>query len=205
MAPLRGSDDIANFADGRVDVLVHHLVPITVGQGQLAAGGIEPAGDGFFAFGSAFPQALFEFVADQIRYVNYTSGEFWLPNRPHQLLARREGDCDDKAILLITLLRAVGIEAQEVLVQEQEAARKEKELQATVVKPAEAERQASILRAEGQKQATVIKAEATQKELEYEGAGEAAKIERIGKAEAAKILAVGEAEAEVIKRKLPPS
>ena len=91
---------------------------------------------------------------------------------------------------------------QEVLVQEQEAARKEKELQATVVKPAEAERQAAILRAEGEKQATVIRAEATQKELEYEGAGEAAKIERIGKAEAAKVLAVGEAEAEVIKKKL---
>src|SRR6187401_3039825 len=91
---------------------------------------------------------------------------------------------------------------QEVLVQEQEAARKEKELLATVVKPAEAERQAAILRAEGEKQATIIKAEATQKELEYEGAGQAAKIERVGRAEAAKVLAVGEAEAEVIKKKL---
>lgn len=91
---------------------------------------------------------------------------------------------------------------QEVLVQEQEAARKEKELQATVVKPAEAERQAAILRAEGEKQATVIRAEATQKELEYEGAGEARKIESIGRAEAAKVLAIGEAEAEVIKKKL---
>jgi hypothetical protein len=62
-------------------------------------------------------RALFEFVADDIRYVNYTSGEWWLPNRPQQLLARREGDCDDKAILLITLLRSIGIEAQEVMVQ----------------------------------------------------------------------------------------
>jgi tetratricopeptide (TPR) repeat protein len=62
-------------------------------------------------------RALFEFVADDIRYVNYVSGEWWLPNRPQQLLARREGDCDDKAILLISLLRAVGIEAEEVLVQ----------------------------------------------------------------------------------------
>lgn len=62
-------------------------------------------------------RALFDFVADDIRYVNYVSGEWWLPNRPQQLLARREGDCDDKAILLITLLRAVGIEAQEVMVQ----------------------------------------------------------------------------------------
>ncbi len=65
-------------------------------------------------------RALFDFVADDIRYVNYTSGEGWLPNRPQQLLARREGDCDDKAILLITLLRAIGIDAQEVMVQTRE-------------------------------------------------------------------------------------
>ena len=91
---------------------------------------------------------------------------------------------------------------QEVLVQAQEAQRREQELQATVVKPAEADRQAAILKAEGEKQATVIRAEATQKELEFEGAGEAAKIERIGRAEAARVLAVGEAEAEVIKKKL---
>jgi len=60
---------------------------------------------------------LFQFVADEIRYVNYVSAEAWLPNRPQQVLARRQGDCDDKAILLIALLRAVGIEATEVLLQ----------------------------------------------------------------------------------------
>jgi hypothetical protein len=60
---------------------------------------------------------IFDFVADDIRYVNYTSGEWWLPNRPQQLLARREGDCDDKAILLISLLKVIGIDAQEVMVQ----------------------------------------------------------------------------------------
>ncbi|HEY7369207.1 MAG TPA: SPFH domain-containing protein [Thermoanaerobaculia bacterium] len=102
---------------------------------------------------------------------------------------------------------------QEVIVQEQEAARRQQELLATVVRPmeadrqatilrAEGDRQATILRAEGEKEATIIKAEATQKELEYEGSGEAAKIERIGRAEAAKVLAVGEAEAEVVKKKL---
>jgi flotillin len=102
---------------------------------------------------------------------------------------------------------------QEVLVQEQEALRKEKELLATVVRPTEAERQAAIVRAEGERQATIlraegekqaqiVRAEATQKELEYEGAGEAAKIEKVGRAEAAKVLAIGEAEAEVIKKKL---
>jgi len=62
-------------------------------------------------------RAVFDFVADDIRYVNYVSGEWWLPNRPQQLLARREGDCDDKALLLITLLKAVGIDAKEVMVQ----------------------------------------------------------------------------------------
>lgn len=62
-------------------------------------------------------RAVFEFVADDIRYVNYVSGEWWLPNRPQELLARRQGDCDDKALLLITLLKAIGIDATEVLVQ----------------------------------------------------------------------------------------
>jgi hypothetical protein len=62
-------------------------------------------------------RALFNFVADDIRYVNFVSGEWWLPNRPQELLARRQGDCDDKAMLLITLLRSIGIEATEVLVQ----------------------------------------------------------------------------------------
>ena len=96
---------------------------------------------------------------------------------------------------------------------EQESLRKEKELLATVIRPTEAERQATVLRAEGERQATIlraegekqaqiVKAEATQKELEYEGAGEAAKIEKVGHAEATRVLAVGEAEAEVIKKKL---
>ncbi len=62
-------------------------------------------------------RALFEFVADDIRYVNYVSGEWWLPNRPQELLSRRQGDCDDKAMLLISLLKSIGIEATEVLVQ----------------------------------------------------------------------------------------
>ena len=102
---------------------------------------------------------------------------------------------------------------QGVLVAEQEAQRKEKELIATVVKPAEAQRQALVaqadgqrqalvLQADGQRQATIVKAEARQRELEHEGAGEAAKISSIGLAEAAKVLAIGEAEAEVIKKKL---
>ncbi|MGH7284574.1 MAG: transglutaminase-like domain-containing protein, partial [Polyangiaceae bacterium] len=67
-------------------------------------------------------RAIFNFVSDDIRYVNYVSGEWWLPNRPQQLLARREGDCDDKAMLLITLLKSIGITAEEVMVQTRETA-----------------------------------------------------------------------------------
>ncbi len=62
-------------------------------------------------------RAVFDYVADSIRYVNYVSGEAWLPNRPQISLSRKQGDCDDKAMLLITLLKAIGIEATEVLVQ----------------------------------------------------------------------------------------
>ncbi len=62
-------------------------------------------------------RALFEFVADDIRYVNYVSGEWWLPNRPQELLARRQGDCDDKAMLLISLLKTQGLKPTEVLIQ----------------------------------------------------------------------------------------
>jgi Flp pilus assembly protein TadD len=65
-------------------------------------------------------RALFQYVADKIRYVNYASSERWLPNRPQQVLARRQGDCDDKATLLITLLKACGIEGQLALVQRTE-------------------------------------------------------------------------------------
>ncbi len=68
--------------------------------------------------------ALFNFVADDIRYVNYQSGEWWLPNRPQHLLARRQGDCDDKAMLLISLLKAVGVKATEALVQTRHTAQR---------------------------------------------------------------------------------
>lgn len=62
-------------------------------------------------------RAVFDYVADSIRYVNYVSGESWLPNRPQVSLARKQGDCDDKAMLLITLLETIGIQATEVLIQ----------------------------------------------------------------------------------------
>jgi len=95
-------------------------------------------------------------------------------------------------------------------VQEQEVARKQKELEATVIKPADAERQAAIVRAEAAKQAAILEAEghkaaviamaeAEQEKLRQEGLGRAAAVEAEGRAEAAKIEAVGLAQAKAIE------
>jgi flotillin len=97
-----------------------------------------------------------------------------------------------------------------ISVQEQEVARKQKELEATVIKPAEADRQAAIVRAEAQKQAAILEAEgrrsaliamaeAEQEKLRKEGVGRAAAVEAEGKAEAAKIEAIGLAQAKAIE------
>ena len=95
-------------------------------------------------------------------------------------------------------------------VQEQEILRKQKELEATVVKPAEAERQAQVLRAEGSKTASILEAEgrrsamislaeAEQEKLKREGGGRAAAVEAEGRAEAATIEAIGLAQAKAIE------
>ena len=97
-----------------------------------------------------------------------------------------------------------------IAVQEQEVLRKQKELEATVIKPAEADRQAAVVRAEAAKQSAILEAEgrrsalialaeAEQEKLRKEGAGRAAAVEAEGKAEAAKIEAIGLAQAKAIE------
>jgi flotillin len=97
-----------------------------------------------------------------------------------------------------------------IAVQEQEIQRKQKELDATVIKPAEAERQAAIVRAEAAKQSAILEAEGRksaaialaegeQEKLRREGAGRAAAVEAEGRAEAAKIEAIGLAQAKAIE------
>jgi flotillin len=99
------------------------------------------------------------------------------------------------------------IRTQELIaVQEQEVQRRQRELEATVIKPAEAERLAAVVRAEGAKQAAILEAEgrrasliamaeAEQERLHKEGGGRAAAVEAEGRAEAAKIEAIGLAQA----------
>jgi flotillin len=95
-------------------------------------------------------------------------------------------------------------------VQEQEVLRKQKELEATVIKPAEADRLAAVVRAEAAKQSAILEAEgrraamiamaeAEQEKLRKEGTGRAAAVEAEGRAEAAKIEAIGLAQAKAIE------
>lgn len=52
-------------------------------------------------------RTLFEFVRDQVRYVKDINGVETL-STPEITLAGRVGDCDDKTVLLCTLLECVG-------------------------------------------------------------------------------------------------
>jgi flotillin len=99
---------------------------------------------------------------------------------------------------------------EQIAVQEQEVLRREKELEATVVKKAEAERraavllaqgqqEAAILAAEGRKQSVIATAEAESEKLQREGKGRASAVEAEGLAEAERIKALGLAEAEKIQ------
>lgn len=59
-----------------------------------------------------------EFVQSQIRYFSVSLGESsHRPSPPDEVLRRRYGDCKDKTLLLITLLRELGIDSSPALLQ----------------------------------------------------------------------------------------
>jgi len=61
--------------------------------------------------------AALDFVQEEIRYFGLELGAgSHRPNPPELVLQRRFGDCKDKAILLCTILRALGVDAQPALV-----------------------------------------------------------------------------------------
>lgn len=62
-------------------------------------------------------EALFQFVADDIRYLGLEKGDSAVvPHPPALTLRRRFGDCKDKVTLLVALARQVSLEAYPVLV-----------------------------------------------------------------------------------------
>ena len=61
--------------------------------------------------------AALRFVQEQIRYTGIELGQgAYRPNPPAIVLARRYGDCKDKALLTVALMRQLGIEAVPALV-----------------------------------------------------------------------------------------
>ncbi|RKH72402.1 DUF3857 domain-containing protein [Corallococcus interemptor] len=61
--------------------------------------------------------AALRFVQDEVRYLGIEMGpNSHQPHPPDEVLERRFGDCKDKSLLLVTLLKGLGIEAQPVLV-----------------------------------------------------------------------------------------
>jgi transglutaminase-like putative cysteine protease len=61
--------------------------------------------------------AALRFVQEQVRYLGIESGiGSHRPTAPGEVLRRRFGDCKEKALLLTTLLRQIGIEAAPALV-----------------------------------------------------------------------------------------
>jgi len=57
-------------------------------------------------------EAILEYLHKEVRYTGVEFGEAAiLPHAPNETLARKYGDCKDKSLLLVTLLRAAGIHA----------------------------------------------------------------------------------------------
>lgn len=69
------------------------------------------------AAGSGRALAALRFVQEEIRYTGLELGAgAYRPTPPDEVLRRRYGDCKDKALLAVTLLRALGIDADPALV-----------------------------------------------------------------------------------------
>ncbi len=90
---------------------------------------------------------------------------------------------------------------REAEVAQAEADKREKQLMAEVIKPADAQKQAAIIEAEGEKAAKIAAAEAEQQKRELEGQGEAAAIRAKGTADADVIRLKLLAEAEGVLKK----
>ncbi len=64
--------------------------------------------------------AAIRFVQDEIRYLSLHEGkDEYFPHHPNEVFDRRYGDCKDKSILLLSLLRLLGVEAHPAFVHTQ--------------------------------------------------------------------------------------
>ncbi|WP_372795141.1 DUF3857 domain-containing protein [Lutibacter sp.] len=64
--------------------------------------------------------AIIKFVQDDIRYLGFESGiNAYKPHKPKKVFEQRYGDCKDKSLLLVSLLRKEGVESYPLLINTQ--------------------------------------------------------------------------------------
>jgi transglutaminase-like putative cysteine protease/tetratricopeptide (TPR) repeat protein len=98
--------DVAGWAN---ELFSATASPASLGEALSAARGAKSQRE-------AVVKAL-EYVQNNIRYLSVSLGEnSHRPYPPEQVLARRYGDCKDKSLLLVAMLRQLGIDAAPVLV-----------------------------------------------------------------------------------------
>lgn len=104
--------EVAGFVDDLWKEAFIQGEPIGEELSRLRAIAQQPNG-----LAAAAREAL-RFVQEEVRYlaVDFGPGGGILPSPASKVLSRRFGDCKDKTVLLITLLRGLGIEAWPVLV-----------------------------------------------------------------------------------------
>ncbi|MDB6038757.1 MAG: hypothetical protein JWM99_2598 [Verrucomicrobiales bacterium] len=112
----------------------------------------------------------------------------------------------EKQLRIFEAERDAASKEAQIHVQEKEGLRKQKELEATVLVEAEAQRRATIIRAEGLQQTTSIEADTLRKKLEIEAEGQRVASVKVGEGEASKTLAIAmakaEGEAAMVERRL---
>jgi len=60
---------------------------------------------------------ILSFVQNDIRYLGFENGiSAYQPNKPNKVFEQRFGDCKDKSLLLVQLLKEIGVEAYPMLV-----------------------------------------------------------------------------------------
>jgi hypothetical protein len=109
--------DFANW--GEVARWAEPLYRVPAGPGPTVRGVVEriardePTAEGRVA-------AVLRLVQQQVRYLGVEIGAgTHMPSAPDAVWARRWGDCKEKALLMVTMLRALGIAAEPVLVNTQ--------------------------------------------------------------------------------------
>jgi flotillin len=142
-------------------------------------------------------------IAASTRETEVKRAQFQAEIKREQATSEQAGPLSDAKARQEVVAEEVRIERirtqEQIAVQEQEVLRREKELEATVVKKAEAERRAAVLQAQGQQEAAILAAEGRKQALIATAEAESQKLQREGEGRAAAVQAERRAEAEGIR------